>query len=154
MTNNCLTSAFTRPLAWAGLVVLSLGTPVGAQSAAGSLTVLDAARMTVAAQPEIKLQEQQVVFSESTLQAAHGQFDPQLRTAFFRGRDVLPLTSAQIRQSAGLFDDNVTHTTFYRAELSKQLRNGLELAWTALVSGDAALATALNASLGGGSPTQ
>jgi hypothetical protein len=36
----------------------------------------------------------------------------------------------------------------------KGKRNGLELAWTALVSGDAALATALNASLGGGSPTQ
>jgi hypothetical protein len=29
----------------------------------------------------------------------------------------------------------------------KGKRNGLELAWTALVSGDAALATALNASL-------
>jgi hypothetical protein len=36
----------------------------------------------------------------------------------------------------------------------KGKRNGLELAWTALVSGDAALATALNASTGGGSPTQ
>jgi hypothetical protein len=36
----------------------------------------------------------------------------------------------------------------------KGKRNGLELAWKALVSGDAALATALNASLGGGSPTQ
>lgn len=33
----------------------------------------------------------------------------------------------------------------------KGKRNGLELAWKALVSGDAALATALNASLGGGS---
>jgi len=30
----------------------------------------------------------------------------------------------------------------------KGKRNGLELAWSALVSGDAALATALNASLG------
>jgi hypothetical protein len=30
----------------------------------------------------------------------------------------------------------------------KGKRNGLELAWTALVSGEAALATALNASLG------
>jgi len=36
----------------------------------------------------------------------------------------------------------------------KGKRNGLELAWTALVSGDAALASALNASLGGGSTTQ
>ena len=36
----------------------------------------------------------------------------------------------------------------------KGKRNGLELAWKALVSGDAALATALNASLGGGTPTQ
>lgn len=34
----------------------------------------------------------------------------------------------------------------------KGKRNGLELAWQALVSGDAALATALNASLGGGAP--
>lgn len=31
----------------------------------------------------------------------------------------------------------------------KGKRNGLELAWKALVSGDAALATALNASVGG-----
>jgi hypothetical protein len=35
----------------------------------------------------------------------------------------------------------------------KGKRNGLELAWQALVSGDAALATALNASVGG-SPKQ
>lgn len=33
----------------------------------------------------------------------------------------------------------------------KGKRNGLELAWKALVSGDAALATALNASVSGGS---
>lgn len=33
----------------------------------------------------------------------------------------------------------------------KGKRNGLELAWKALVSGEAALATALNASLGDGS---
>jgi len=33
----------------------------------------------------------------------------------------------------------------------KGKRNGLELAWKALVSGDAALATALNASVGGAS---
>jgi hypothetical protein len=36
----------------------------------------------------------------------------------------------------------------------KGKRNGMELAWKALVSGDAALATALNASLGDGSPKQ
>src|SRR6185503_16092670 len=36
----------------------------------------------------------------------------------------------------------------------KGKRNGMELAWKALVSGDAALATALNASLGEGSPKQ
>lgn len=33
----------------------------------------------------------------------------------------------------------------------KGKRNGLELAWKALVSGEAALATALNASVGSGS---
>jgi hypothetical protein len=33
----------------------------------------------------------------------------------------------------------------------KGKRNGLELAWKALVSGEAALATALNASVSGGS---
>jgi hypothetical protein len=32
----------------------------------------------------------------------------------------------------------------------KGKRNGLELAWSALISGDAALATALNASVGQG----
>ena len=36
----------------------------------------------------------------------------------------------------------------------KGKRNGMELAWKALVSGDTALATALNASLGDGSPKQ
>jgi hypothetical protein len=36
----------------------------------------------------------------------------------------------------------------------KGKRNGLELSWQALVSGEAALATALNASLGDGSPKQ
>jgi len=35
----------------------------------------------------------------------------------------------------------------------KGKRNGLELAWKALVSGDAALATALNASVSGGGST-
>ena len=34
----------------------------------------------------------------------------------------------------------------------KGKRNGLELAWKALVSGEAALASALNASVGSGSP--
>lgn len=34
----------------------------------------------------------------------------------------------------------------------KGKRNGVELSWKALVSGEAALATALNASLGGGTP--
>src|SRR4029077_9435940 len=36
----------------------------------------------------------------------------------------------------------------------KGKRNGLELGWKALVSGETALATALNASLGDGSPKQ
>jgi hypothetical protein len=36
----------------------------------------------------------------------------------------------------------------------KGKRNGMELAWKALVSGDTALATALNASLGDGSREQ
>ena len=34
----------------------------------------------------------------------------------------------------------------------KGKRNGVELSWKALVSGEAALATALNASLDGGTP--
>ncbi|MEA3195803.1 MAG: hypothetical protein QOD26_4136 [Betaproteobacteria bacterium] len=36
----------------------------------------------------------------------------------------------------------------------KGKRNGLELGWKALVSGEAALAAGLNASLGDGSPKQ
>ena len=38
--------------------------------------------------------------------------------------------------------------------VEKGRRNGIELAWTALVSGDAALASALNASVADSRPTQ
>jgi outer membrane protein TolC len=111
------------------LLCLGAGTiRAGAQPPAGALTILDAARVTIASQAEIQLQQQQVAFSRSTLQAVRGQFDPTLKGTVLRARDTLPLATSQILQTGGLFESTITNTTLYRANLEKQFRSGLVVA--------------------------
>lgn len=92
---------------------------------ASGLRLADAARMTIGAQPEIQIQEQQVEFSRGGLQAARGQFDPRIRSSMAHTRDQLPFTQSQLTQAQGLFSSTLTHLTSYRLGFEKQWRTGL-----------------------------
>ena len=94
---------------------------------APSLDVVKAARATIAAQPEILLQQQRLASSRGALQTASGQFDPQLSASLLRARDTLPFTDAQIEQTDQLYDAATTNTTAYRLGLEKVFRTGLTI---------------------------
>lgn len=111
------------------IVPLLLATPsvVHAQAPAPTLTIVDAARVTISGQPDILLQQQQVNFNRGTLGLASSLFDPRVTASFSRGRDELPFTLAQKEQAQGLFDSTVTNITSYRVGVEKQFRSGFLL---------------------------
>jgi len=122
----------------AAVLLLCLGT-AGAQTpeaqpatsstapgaASGSLSLLDAVRMTLSLQPEIRIAEQQIEVSRGVTQRATGQFDFNLQAGISQRGDTVPLSPlAQLTYSSGIAGI-VTYTTSYNLGISKQFRFGM-----------------------------
>lgn len=85
-------------------------------------TLVQAVRLTLAQQPEIKIQEQQVEVIRGALETARAAFDPRLQTSLQRYRDHNPLLEAQ--QAPGI-EDVRTDGWGYSARATQQFRSGL-----------------------------
>ena len=86
------------------------------------LNLLKAAQITLANDPNIRLQEKNVEISKGKLQAARGQFDVTLQSSFARTRDNVPLTEAD-KIVYGVSQDR-TDETAASLGVSKQFRSG------------------------------
>jgi len=92
------------------------------------LTLLEAVRQTLAHDPNIQLQEQQVRVEEGLLKSASGQFDVAFNTALSQGVTRIPRTETD-RNVSGLPDPltAVQDVTVYRAGVTNQFRTGISL---------------------------
>ena len=92
------------------------------------MTLLEAARETLAHDPNIQLQELQIKVDEGLLQNAAGQFDPALSTALAQGVTRVPRSATDI--AGGGFSDALTAVqdlTIYRAGITNQFRSGISV---------------------------
>jgi outer membrane protein TolC len=110
----------------AAVVVLSLagGATVAAQS---GLSVFDAAQVTLAEQPQIKFQREQLTLAEGALQAVSGRFDLRFNGSADRSRATTPL---RVQDQAPDLTTAVANQTDYSLGLAMPLRTGLTLSPT------------------------
>ena len=90
------------------------------------VTLVEALRETLAHEPNIQIQQKQVRFARGVAQAAGGQFDVTLDTAFSRGVIHTPRSELERLDIAGKTNitDTVADVTNQRLGLSKQFRSG------------------------------
>ena len=114
--------------------VISLGSALGeaetgqASYSPPGLTLLEAVRQTLAHDPNIQLQEQQIRVEEGLVKIAEGQFDLTFNTALSQGVTRIPRTETD--RILGGFSNVLTAVqdlTVYRAGLSNQFRTGISL---------------------------
>ncbi len=94
------------------------------------VTLMDALRSTLAQNPGIQLQEQQVNVAKGILSVASGQFDTLLNAGTSQSYSEAPLTTAQQLQYElyGLQVSNIaSNTTTYTLGAQKLFRNGIAL---------------------------
>jgi outer membrane protein TolC len=92
------------------------------------LGLFEALRSTLANQPLLHLQEQQVIANRGVSQQARGQFDTFLGSTFSQARVNNPLTLFDQQQAALLniiTDTQVSNITTLNIEADKQYRNGI-----------------------------
>lgn len=111
---------------------------VGAVAAAGvhaggqaGLTLLDAAQTTLAEQPQINAQREQVTVAQGALQAVTGRFDMRLRGSADTGHSPLPL---RVQDEQNGITSTVTNTTDFYVGFDQPLRTGLIISPTIGVS--------------------
>jgi outer membrane protein TolC len=94
--------------------------------AAPTVSVLECVRLTLAQDPNIRLQERQVQVARGLWQSASGQFDPTLETSASRGRTQSPISAADRieKNLRGKAPDLIEDVANYRLGLSQQLRSG------------------------------
>lgn len=96
-----------------------------------SVTLMDALLSTLAQNPGIQIQEQQVIIAKGNLRVASGLFDTELTAGLSQTYNEAPLTPAQQLQY-GLYGLQVSNaasnTTTYTLGLQKQFRNGIAIA--------------------------
>lgn len=109
------------------LVMLLVAGPVFAQPPPPEtgIRLMETVRLTVANQPDILLQEQQVEIQQGFLETETGKFDINLGLQASHERDDAPLaaTEQQIVRDSSL----LTETTAYRAYLQKLFRTGVTI---------------------------
>ena len=110
----------------AALVIVTLagGATVAGQS---GLSLVNAAQITLAEQPQIKLQREQLVSAGGGLQVASGQFDIRLRGTAARTRNTTPL---RVQDQLPDVTTTLTNQTNFTLGLDKPLRSGLILSPT------------------------
>jgi outer membrane protein TolC len=94
----------------------------------GQLDLFDALQSTLANQPLLHIQEQQVIVNRGVSQQARGQFDIFIGTTFSQARVNNPLTLFDQQQAALLSivtDTQVSNVSTLNIEADKQYRNGL-----------------------------
>lgn len=91
------------------------------------LSLLDAVRMTLSRQPEIRIAEQQVVASRGVVQQATGQFDFNLQAGISQRGDTTPLSETSVAATPYLTGSPslTSYTTNYSVGLTKQFRFGM-----------------------------
>ena len=110
-----------------GSALGEVGTGQASYSPPG-LTLLEAVRQTLAHDPNIQLQEEQVRVEEGLLKITEGQFDLSFNTALSQGITRLPRTETD--RILGGFSNVLTAVqdlTVYRAGLSNQFRTGISV---------------------------
>jgi outer membrane protein TolC len=109
-------------LSSAAFAVLALAlADAGAARAEERLSLVEAVRLTVARQPEIKLSERDVERSEGEQQIARGDFDPTVQLSLLRARNRTPLLADG---GAGLAEEQ-TNESGYQVGVAKLFRSGL-----------------------------
>ena len=97
---------------------------IGGTTVAGQpgLSLLDAAQITLSAQPQITFQREQVIVAEGLLQAATGRFDMRLGGSVDSGRTTTPL---RLQDQPANLTTALTNQTRFTFGLDKPLRSGL-----------------------------
>ena len=125
--------------------VLAFGQDTPAPSLPSVTRLLDVVRTTVAHNPNVSIQRQQVEFSKGALQQASGQFDETVLLSLSRSRVDSPISSAQ---------DLKEDITAYTLSLSRQLRSGITLSPSLSLSRTKAISPAARQSLGADTANQ
>jgi len=107
-----------RAIAAGAMLVFATGV-VSAQS---TLSLLDAARITIVEQPSIRFQREQLTLAEGALQTATGRFDMQFGGAIDRSRSATPL---RLQDQPADLTTAIANQTRYTVGLDKPLKNGL-----------------------------
>ena len=101
------------------------GQETPAPSAPAKLGLLDVVRTTIARNPDVSIQKQQVESSRGALQQASGKFDETLGLSLNRQTADSPLNSSMSPYYNPPFDKQ--DTTGYTLSLTRQLRSGITL---------------------------
>jgi outer membrane protein TolC len=109
------------------VTLLAIGCAGETGAAQSGLSLLDAARTTLAEQPQINLEREQLTLAEGALQAATGRFDIQMSGTADRSRNTTPLRVQD--QTPGL-TTLVANQTDFTLGLNMPLRTGLSLSPT------------------------
>ncbi len=93
------------------------------------LNLIDAVRLTLTRDPNIRINEERVQFARGQLERESGAFDYTFDTATSKGISRVPRTELERIQTAGRTNvsDNVTDLINQRVGISKQLRSGPSL---------------------------
>lgn len=121
-----LTVACARWAVRVATVTFALAAIAGGATVAGQpgLSLLDAAQITLSAQPQITFQREQVIVAEGVLQAATGRFDMRLGGSVDSGRTTTPL---RLQDQPATLTTALTDQTRFTLGLDKPLRTGLIL---------------------------
>lgn len=99
--------------------------------AGGSLTLLDAIRLTLARHPLLRIQEEQVVYNRGVKRQLSGQFDPVFSNSLTQSRSNTPLTKLQQWQEqlaqVPVLNNDPSNNTSENAQYQKLFRNGILL---------------------------
>ena len=101
------------------------------------LSLFDALQSTLASQPQLHIQQEQVAGSRAERQIARGQFDTTLGASFFQNRINNPLTIVNQEQAAllGIVTNNqVTNVSNLDVSATKEFRNGVTISPSFIVT--------------------
>ena len=96
-----------------------------AEPAQNNISLIDAVRLTIKNQPNIKIQEQEVEIKKGALQTAKGEFDTAVSA--FIGAEHKELTYPASEKIKGIIEKLKTDTTTYGVNLNKKLRGGVKI---------------------------
>jgi outer membrane protein TolC len=106
---------------------LAVAQPAATPDATPGLKLLDAVRTTLARDPAIQLQAEEVTASLGVAQEARGRFDTRLSSTVGQGLEHTPVRSTTNALNAGGFERLTVDRTTLRVGAAKLLRSGVEV---------------------------